>query len=57
MNSIELKICLFKKFKNIFERTSLKKDLKIYYNQIVESYRSNVLADIETTVLNNNMTN
>ena len=57
MNSIELKICLFKKFKNIFERTSLKKDLKTYYNQIVESYRSNVLADIETTVLNNNMTN
>jgi hypothetical protein len=57
MNSIEQKIRLYKKFKNIFERPSLKKDLETYYNQIVESYRSDVLADIKTTVLNNNMTN
>lgn len=57
MNSIEQKIRLYKKFKNIFERPSLKKDLETYYNQIVESYRSDVLADIKTTVLNNNMSN
>jgi len=37
MNSIEQKIRLYKKFKNIFERPSLKKDLETYYNQIVES--------------------
>lgn len=57
MSSIEQKIRLYKKFRNIFERPSLKKDLETYYNQIVESYRSDVLADIKTTVLNNNMSN
>jgi hypothetical protein len=37
MSSIEQKIKLYKKFKNIFERPSLKKDLQTYYEQIVES--------------------
>lgn len=57
MSSIEQKIKLYKKFKNIFERPSLKKDLQTYYEQIVESYRENVLMDIKATVLNSNMTN
>jgi len=57
MSSIEQKIKLYKKFTNIFERPSLKKDLQTYLEQIIESYRENVLMDIKATVLNSNMTN
>jgi len=56
MNSIEQKIRLLAKFRRIFERPSLKKDLDNYTTKIVISY-GRELADIKETVTASTMSN
>jgi len=57
MNSIEQQIRLLQKFKKIFERPSLLRDLdNTYFGKIVASYLAE-LVSIKETVSNNNMNN